>query len=94
MIPEKFEYLCLFQVESKGSHCDFKLVVVDSAVLVSIEELESFFDLLSLLVGKRCIDVVVRIDVARGGRCREVVGRRSVIVGRAAKVGCPTLCRF
>ena len=65
VVPERLEHLGLFEVEAEGAHGDFELVVVQRAVLVRVEELEGFFDLLLLFVG----ELGARVGVGGGGGC-------------------------
>ena len=52
VVAHDSEDLLLLDIESEGAHSDLELVVVDSAGLVGVEELESLLDLLLLLISE------------------------------------------
>ena len=66
MVSQKFQYFRFLEVESKGTHGDFELVVVDTAVLVGVEQLERLLDLLLLLVCELWSRVCATLGLLRG----------------------------
>ena len=61
VIAHNCQYLLFLDVEAEGTHGDLKLMIVDSASLISVEEFEGFFDLLSLLIGQLLTGTTLRV---------------------------------
>jgi hypothetical protein len=51
-ISQNLQHFRLFEIKPERAHGDFKLVIVDPAVLVHVKELERFSDLLHLVLGE------------------------------------------
>src|ERR1700722_4743733 len=52
VVPQDFQHLCLFQIKAQGAHGDFELMVVETPVLIGVEQFKGLFDFLLLFVRK------------------------------------------
>lgn len=52
MVAKNLKDFRLLHVESKCAHSDLELVIVDTSILVCIEEFKRFLDLLFLLISE------------------------------------------
>lgn len=50
VVPKELQHLRFLHIESQRAHGDFELVVIHRPILIRVEELKSFFDLLLLFV--------------------------------------------